>query len=91
MSGPPITRHERARSTIDKCLWIGVGLLILGAVVAGAAWPGTEITITATEDTGSAAVAPAGLLVAGVGQMVLLVALIAIGVRLGTEAVSPRA
>lgn len=55
----------------------------------GAAWPGTEVTIGTTEDTGSAAVAILGGLIALVGNYMVLVALIGWGVRLGNLASRP--
>ena len=79
-----------AKSTDIKIpiLWcIGIVLIVVGLVVAVVVQPTTEVgTFGGTEDTGSKLGFVLGLFVAGIGQMMVAVGIIATGVRLGMNA-----
>ncbi|GAA4726353.1 hypothetical protein GCM10023350_06360 [Nocardioides endophyticus] len=83
--------RESAQELLKKLILGGIGLSIIGGVVAFAAWPGTELVTSGagevgTGDTGSAVVAALGALAAWAGNMALLVGLVGWGVKLGNEA-----
>jgi hypothetical protein len=76
-----------ARKTVTMFFAVGLAMLVLGVIVAGAAWPHTGIdALSGTpESRGSALVAMLSLGVAGVGQLLATIAVVAWGVRLGME------
>lgn len=72
------SRADTAKRAVMACWMLGGILLIGGAAIAG----------SMLGASGSAGGVATGLIVAGVGQLVVLVAIIATGVRLGVESVS---
>lgn len=85
-----VGRHEAkdARYSVRWC-WIGgLGLLVVGAGIAWAAL--TSGTEPAVMEEGGAGGVLAGLAVSALGQILLLVAIIATGVRLGVDSASRR-
>lgn len=58
----------------------GLGLCVLGLLLAMSQWPDDSDVY---EDTGSAGIAYLGLAISGIGQLAVLVALIGFGVGLG--------
>ena len=80
-------RPQSARSSSDAVVvcWVsGLLLLLVGDVLAVLTVPGTETNAFGdTVGTGSTFGFLLGVLLAGIGQVVLLVAVIATGVRLG--------
>jgi drug/metabolite transporter (DMT)-like permease len=78
---------EDAARRLSGYFWLGLVVGAFGVVVALVAWPGT-----ATPEgegpvlTGDRAVAYAGLLLYGVGQLLVLLAVIGWGVMLGVRA-----
>jgi hypothetical protein len=94
VASPLPPKPRRAATTLSAHTWIGLGLIILGAIVADANWPGTEVDYASVLSgdgprvvkTGDQSVVALGLVLAGIGQLVLLVAIIGHGVRLGIQA-----
>jgi hypothetical protein len=64
----------------------GVALYLLGAICTVAAWSRTEQTYLGTKDHGNIWVASLGGIAAFAGSMLMLVAVIGHGVKLGREA-----
>jgi len=63
---------------------VGLLLLVAGAVLAGAFAPGTGTDALGNpEETGDAATFATGLVIAGVGQLLVAVGVVASGVALG--------
>jgi hypothetical protein len=85
MAGPPLTPAQSASRTIGACFWLGLLAVVVGTIVAGAAWPGEEATLNGVEDTGSPVGVVIGMLLAGLGSFGVLVAVVAWGVKLGTQ------
>ena len=77
-SGPPRSSRD-ARNTLSALWLLAVGLLLGSGLVAGVAASGTE------DGAGSAFFALVGALGLAVGSVVLLVAAVAEGVRLGIQ------
>jgi len=81
---------------LKDCLLAGLVLQVLGAVIAVVTWPGEKVAddpfvsandlTIATEDTGNALLAVLGIGLVQVGGMLLLVAIVGFGVKLGREA-----
>lgn len=61
---------------------------VIGAMLAIGNWPGVEVGYYSNDliETGNEGAAYLGLFLAGVGQICLMIAIIAWGVRLGTQA-----
>lgn len=76
-----------ANRSIGIYFCVGIGLLILGGLIAGSAWPDTEeiggYYGDRTEATGSMVGTVFGFIVAGVGQLFVLIGAIAKGVQIG--------
>lgn len=88
-----------AGDTMSGLIVIGILFLIAGGIMIGLAWPG-ETTATspysgrevagAVKESGSAAAAAIGCIVAGVGGLLLNVGLIAWAVSLGVRRADAR-
>ena len=76
--GPPSQRPVDLRGTLTTLWLVGVGLLVVSGLVVLAAWPDSS-----GEDDGSTFLALVGFVGMGIGHVVLLVAIVAEGVRLG--------
>jgi hypothetical protein len=69
---------------------------VIGGVVIGLSWPGTETDSSnyfgssTEQETGSVAGVVVGAIIGAVGNAMLMVALIAYGVRFGMESVNPK-
>jgi len=79
-----------ARSTTGVLLAFAIGIAIVGGIVVAANWPTTDVgacnPLAGTCDTtdhGSAGLVLFGFALTGVGSIVILVPLVAYGVRLG--------
>ena len=82
----PITTPKRPASggeMLGRLLVAGVGLLIVGFVIAAVAMSGTTSTAYSTESTGSEGGFLIGLLLAGLGGILTQVWAIAWGVSIG--------
>jgi hypothetical protein len=78
---------NKAANKIETLFVVGALLLLVGIVLAGATMPGEELGFTgAVEETGSEGGFLAGLVTLGIGQLVVMVGVIAAGVRLGLRA-----
>jgi hypothetical protein len=77
-SGPPRSSRD-ARGTITALWFVAVGLVLASVLVTGLAAAGTE------DGDGSSFLALIGTVGLAVGSVVLLVAAVAEGVRLGIE------
>ena len=81
--------RQRKQSTRDlwSMVWYGLGLQVLGGLIAGLSWPGTDVKPSGRAvGTGSAAGAWIGVTIASLGSMLMLVVLVAFGVVLGLRA-----
>jgi hypothetical protein len=80
-----------ARKTVTMLFAAGLAMLIVGVILAAATWPHTKIdAISGTSEAkGSALVAMLALGVAGVGQLLAAIAVVAWGVRFGMESAAP--
>lgn len=91
--GPPSQRPVDLRGTLTTLWLVGVGVLLVSGIVVAAAWPGTSTAdcgldsdCVIGEQDGSLFLTLVGLVGMGIGQAVLLVAIVAEGVRLGIRA-----
>lgn len=88
-SRPPGTAAREARSAITTCWWVGGLLVVACAVVLALAWPGETVVCgeldgcVAGDRSGSVFLTLLAALGLAAGQVLLLVALVAEGVRLG--------
>lgn len=89
-SRPPGTAAREARSAITTCWWVGGLLVVACAVVLALAWPGETVVCGELDDgcvagdrSGSVFLTLLAALGLAAGQVLLLVALVAEGVRLG--------
>lgn len=88
-----VTAHiTAAREKVRYVFGIGLAAVVAGVTIAVNLWPATpaggftwDAAGTDKSDTGNIAVALIGVGVAATGQILLVVALIAWGVRLGIE------
>ena len=77
-----------ARDKIGLLWTVGLLLLVVGAIVAGMNVPGEELDVLGNvESTGSVEWFSGGLLVAGIGQLLVAVGIIATGVQLGNRSI----
>lgn len=89
-----LDQAQSAARSINRLWVIGVLGLLIGLITAGALNPGTETVYTGaavgetsrTEATGSEVGFVVGLVVAALSQLLLLIAIIGTGVRLGVRA-----
>lgn len=85
-------KAERANRIREGLLVLGICAIVLGSVIAAVSWPGTEPDPNnlsgdvATVPTGSETVRNIALIVVGLGQFPLFVALVSYGVSLGIRA-----
>jgi hypothetical protein len=86
--GSSIEEREGASQTLWSLLFSGAGLQLVGGVIAGAAWPSTRLDPLAgkVSEEGSSLITVLGLLLMSGGAMLMLVAVIAFGVRFGIRA-----
>lgn len=83
---------ESARSTLNAFLAIGLIMAVIGGIIMGAAWPGTETEYgglygsDTLKDTGSVTGVWIGALIASAGSSAILVWIIGMGVKLGVQA-----
>jgi len=84
---------EEARKTVVILFAAGLVMVVLGSMVAVGAWPHTEIdpTVGGAVDTGSAFWTMLAVGVAGAGQLLAAIAVVAWGVRFGIESAEPPA
>lgn len=89
-SRPPGTAAREARSAMTTCWWVGGLLVVACAVVLALAWPGETVVCGELDDgcvagdrSGSVFLTLLAALGLAAGQVLLLVALVAEGVRLG--------
>ena len=83
-------RQDRGKAdNMIGVMWIvGLLLLVVGVILAASYAPGTGTTATGdVEESGEGVTFVLGLLVAGVGQLFLLVGVVAQGVALGMRSV----
>lgn len=76
------TAADKAKDAINGCWIMGVVLLLAGGGIAGASLPSFDSVYA---DSGSTGGLLFGMLLIGVGQIVVLVGVIATGVRLGVN------
>ncbi|MDF1603402.1 hypothetical protein [Nocardioides sp. YIM 152315] len=81
-----MSAKEEARGAVSAMLWSGLGLLLVGLAIATATWPHVDLS----GDRGSWVLSACGLGTAAVGQTLVLVAVIAYGVRYGLAMVGSR-
>lgn len=84
---------EDARTRIRGFLVFGIGLIVVGSLVAELSWPHVEPAFTAVgdpEDRGSRVVFTVGLLLGVDGHVLFLLGAIGYGVRLGVTAARER-
>jgi hypothetical protein len=74
---------REAAASLRAAVLAGLVIAVVGLIVAGAAWPSTDMF---GDKTGSAGGAMIGLAVTWSGSMLLLVGVIGYGVKLGREA-----
>lgn len=87
---------ENAGGKLLTLLWVGVGAIVLGALIAISNWPGQEVCSmwyddncdTGLRQSGDASAVLSGLAVAGLGQMLLFVSLVGWAVKWGVQAAS---
>lgn len=80
---------EDARTRTRGFLVFGIGLIVIGSLVAALSWPHVEPAFTAVgdpEERGSRVVFTIGLLLGVAGHVLFLIGAIGYGVRLGVTA-----
>ena len=79
-------KKNTPKQTITGLFTLGTLLAVLGFGMMIGNWPGVEAGYFGPRETGNEGAAAFGALVGGIGQILLLIAVIATGVRLGTRA-----
>ncbi|MCP3423815.1 hypothetical protein [Nocardioides pinisoli] len=74
------------KNDITALFALGILLLVFGLGLMVGNWPGVEPGYFGPRETGNEGGAIVGALMAGVGQILLFIAIIATGVRLGIRA-----
>jgi hypothetical protein len=83
-----VSKEWSVKGEVTTLLVAGFLLVLVGGLIAYAAWPAQEISSGAfgdVEDSGSAVWAAIGCIVLAAGQVMAAIGVIAVGVRFGTR------